>query len=432
MARRICPKCGHVEGEYTYFCTECGSKTVEDDGSTIASSPVATNEVPVIKQPQSSSEYAEIEPTETNTPIYENQTKTADDQPISHVNQVEHNNGETVTNSNASSTQKVQNNKKLNPLIIGLCGVTGILAIVIVIIATRKQPSRSTEMVADRNESQEESYIESDNEEQEVSEYQIGDEYEDTDELFTEGGFEEDFNESESIEEVDVEKQVLEIREEYNNIVENINNGNYLKKVSTDGIILYMDGTVVKAVTVPDSITGHYDEYFYFNNDESLMFAYYEANDAHRFYFLSEALIRWRYSERATNAQDAVNHDMEKGNSEYTNWDNSVRQDGHYYLNHGIESADGGDYILPGSDSRYLDVSELYDLDANQCRLARNELYARHGRKFDDEGLRAYFESKDWYSGTIDPDDFKEDMLNDYEFYNRDLIVQYEKDQGYR
>lgn len=43
MARRICPKCGHVEGEYTYFCTECGSKTVEDDGSAIASSPLATN-----------------------------------------------------------------------------------------------------------------------------------------------------------------------------------------------------------------------------------------------------------------------------------------------------------------------------------------------------------------------------------------------------
>lgn len=99
---------------------------------------------------------------------------------------------------------------------------------------------------------------------------------------------------------------------------------------------------------------------------------------------------------------------------------------------HDAEDLEQSAYILPGSDSRYLDAADLYDLSAEECRLARNELYARHGRKFDDEGLRAYFESKDWYSGTIDPSDFKEGMLNDYEVYNRDLIVEYEKEQGYR
>lgn len=31
MAQRICPNCGHVENEYTFFCTECGTKTIEDD-----------------------------------------------------------------------------------------------------------------------------------------------------------------------------------------------------------------------------------------------------------------------------------------------------------------------------------------------------------------------------------------------------------------
>ncbi len=90
------------------------------------------------------------------------------------------------------------------------------------------------------------------------------------------------------------------------------------------------------------------------------------------------------------------------------------------------------DYILPYSDRRYLSESDLYGLSKEECRLARNELYARHGRLFDDEELQAYFNRKDWYYGRISPADFQESVLNDYEFYNRDLIVTYEKEKGYR
>jgi hypothetical protein len=84
----------------------------------------------------------------------------------------------------------------------------------------------------------------------------------------------------------------------------------------------------------------------------------------------------------------------------------------------GIES----EYIIDGSDSRYLTDSDLDGLDADQLRLARNEIYARHGRRFNDEELQAYFDSKSWYSGTINPDDFTESMLNDYEIQNANLI----------
>lgn len=83
-------------------------------------------------------------------------------------------------------------------------------------------------------------------------------------------------------------------------------------------------------------------------------------------------------------------------------------------------------YFLPESDSRYLTMEELDGFTAADCRIARNELYARHGRRFDDENLQAHFDSCEWYQGTIAPSDFDESVLNEYELANRDLIVQYE------
>lgn len=90
------------------------------------------------------------------------------------------------------------------------------------------------------------------------------------------------------------------------------------------------------------------------------------------------------------------------------------------------------EYILPNSDREYLTYDDLAGFSAEQCRLARNELFARHGRKFNDEGLQAYFNSCSWYHGTIEPEVFNESVFNKYEVANRDLIVNYEYDMGYR
>ena len=84
------------------------------------------------------------------------------------------------------------------------------------------------------------------------------------------------------------------------------------------------------------------------------------------------------------------------------------------------------DYILPDSDKRRLEDFEVMYLSADELRLARNELYARHGRIFKDKTLSDYFNSKPWYVGTIPADKFNEDLLSDIEKYNRDLIKKYE------
>ena len=102
-----------------------------------------------------------------------------------------------------------------------------------------------------------------------------------------------------------------------------------------------------------------------------------------------------------------------------------------YYLD-GDEGEQNSEYILPNSDSTYLSEADIEILSKDALKLARNEIYARHGRRFNDNALQEYFDSCSWYTGTILPEDFSESVLNEYEKANRDLITNYEKQMGYR
>lgn len=84
------------------------------------------------------------------------------------------------------------------------------------------------------------------------------------------------------------------------------------------------------------------------------------------------------------------------------------------------------DYVLPGSSSSYLSASDVKNLSSYQLMIARNEIYARHGRKFNDSQLQSYFNSKSWYKGTVNPEDFSTSVFNDYEIKNIQLIQSYE------
>lgn len=59
--------------------------------------------------------------------------------------------------------------------------------------------------------------------------------------------------------------------------------------------------------------------------------------------------------------------------------------------------------------------TDLYYCLAVEKNIRSNEIYAIHGRKFDDESLKAYFSQFDWCHPTIEPEDFEESMLNSYE-----------------
>lgn len=96
------------------------------------------------------------------------------------------------------------------------------------------------------------------------------------------------------------------------------------------------------------------------------------------------------------------------------------------------EAASKSGYILPNSNTKLLTKDDLKGLTSEECKIARNEIYARHGRKFKDQDIQTYFDALDWYKGTISPEDFTEINLSDIEITNKDLIVSYEEEKGYR
>ena len=81
-------------------------------------------------------------------------------------------------------------------------------------------------------------------------------------------------------------------------------------------------------------------------------------------------------------------------------------------------------YVLPESNEKELSADELRDLGEDRLRIARNEIYARYGRSFQDEALAQYFQKKALYcqSETID-----DTVLSETELANRDLILQAEQ-----
>lgn len=86
------------------------------------------------------------------------------------------------------------------------------------------------------------------------------------------------------------------------------------------------------------------------------------------------------------------------------------------------------DFVIPESDSRYLTEADLMEFSKEELRIARNEILARHGRRFKDNELQAYFDSKPWYTGYIEANDFNENILNEYESANMYFIKAFEND----
>lgn len=84
-------------------------------------------------------------------------------------------------------------------------------------------------------------------------------------------------------------------------------------------------------------------------------------------------------------------------------------------------------YILANSHKELLETTDLESLTLEELRLARNEIFARHGYAFKSEVLQQYFKQKEWYSIN---DSYREDLLSDIEKKNAEFILEYEKSRS--
>lgn len=72
---------------------------------------------------------------------------------------------------------------------------------------------------------------------------------------------------------------------------------------------------------------------------------------------------------------------------------------------------------------------DLEGLTAEELRIKRNEIFARHGLIFGAEDLNAYFNAQPWYEGTVTDSESIE--LSDVEMANVQTILDYEEKMGY-
>ncbi|HEY9800900.1 MAG TPA: YARHG domain-containing protein [Leptolyngbyaceae cyanobacterium] len=74
-----------------------------------------------------------------------------------------------------------------------------------------------------------------------------------------------------------------------------------------------------------------------------------------------------------------------------------------------------------------LEGKNGYTLD-----IMRNTVFARHGRRFDNQGLQDYFNSQPWYNPTYSPKEFPVKLLSTLEQRNVDSIAAYQNRNNLR
>lgn len=94
-------------------------------------------------------------------------------------------------------------------------------------------------------------------------------------------------------------------------------------------------------------------------------------------------------------------------------------------------TTDAGAYVLPDSATRLYSADELSGLSDWELYIARNEIYARHGREFQNQDLRDYFGQQPWYTPRYTPEEFDSlGLLNDTERQNASTILSVEQARG--
>lgn len=254
--------------------------------------------------------------------------------------------------------------------------------------------------------------------------------------------FKDNYNEV-TAQDLDVDQNVKDIKKDCKKIKNDISNKRYHLDNSHENLEIYVskDGDIKEIKVSKDKKDQDCDrEYFY--DIYGVLFYTRAYNDEHEYemyYYNNDTLIKYikdndSYDYKKIPENKWGYFTLEEGKDLYEMYHNDYDEDSNDYSYNDEDDYSSTDYILLNSDERYIDKSELSSLGQWQLRLARNEIYARYGYSFEDEELRRYFLNKSWYEedSSINNDTWSDDRLNEYEKANRDLIVSYEEEMGYR
>ena len=78
--------------------------------------------------------------------------------------------------------------------------------------------------------------------------------------------------------------------------------------------------------------------------------------------------------------------------------------------------------VFEDSSERLLEWSDIYMLSNEDIRIAKNEIYARHGYIFKDENLKNYFMGQLWYIPSVKAEEFYDSVFSDIEKRNLELL----------
>lgn len=226
-----------------------------------------------------------------------------------------------------------------------------------------------------------------------------------------------------------------------------IDAGSYSERKVSEQLRSYdKGGAVEKIVFNITNAQGSDDRAYYYENG-SLIYAKREWKNSDEYYFEDGHMVRWLHT-----GSDGVKEVRDKlVIPEYTGREESVLDEAARYYSSATEAlspsapqpsepqdepgsdknTESDNYMLPESNSRYISKDELEGFSAWECMVARNEIFARHGRIFNNSDLKEHFNSKSWYKPSVSPDNFDSLVFNDYELKNIDTILAYEKAKGY-
>lgn len=254
--------------------------------------------------------------------------------------------------------------------------------------------------------------------------------------------FENNYNEA-IAQDFDVDQRIKYLKKDYKEIDDDIDDKQYHLDDSHENLEIYVskDGNINKIKVDKNKKDQDCDREYYYDNYGDLFYThvYNEEHEYEMYYYNGDTLIKYTkdndsYDYKKIPENKWVYFTLEEGKDLYELYHNDYDEDNDEYSYNDEDNFSSTDYILLNSDSRYIDKSELLSLSQWQLRLARNEIYARYGYTFEDEELQKYFLNKSWYEedSSINKDTWSDDSLNEYEKANRDLIVSYEEEMGYR